>query len=385
MAELGTFLAPVTGDNPSGVDLRNDDRFHALERMARPDITVERDDQNNPSGQTASAVDWGAVLDEAMALAEAGRDLRLLVIVTRALANIDGYQGLADGLKLIADSADQYWDNLHPALRQAATPKDGALRRTNALLQLENDDDGLLGDLGRNVAFSPRGLGPVTGKQLSLAMLDQNTVLREAAGGLNEKERAALVAEHEALVTRVKTACRAHADQEAEAMAALSAEVAAARAALSGLEAVLAGKLGGNGAGVKFAELGQFLDRVAATLSAVEPAAATPAGDTQPAPEAVTNVTAEAQSGGIASAPSASGGGTIPDRLTSRKDVERCLDLIIDFYERTEPSSPLPLMAKRLRRMVPMDFMDLMAELAPSGLKEFRAQAGATDDKKRDG
>jgi type VI secretion system protein ImpA len=32
--------------------------------------------------------------------------------------------------------------------------------------------------------------------------------------------------------------------------------------------------------------------------------------------------------------------------------------------------------------MVPMDFLELMEELAPAGLKEFRALAGVTDSRK---
>jgi type VI secretion system protein ImpA len=62
--------------------------------------------------------------------------------------------------------------------------------------------------------------------------------------------------------------------------------------------------------------------------------------------------------------------------------VLRCLDRIIDFYDRTEPASPIPFLARRMRRMVPMDFLALMEDLAPSGLKEFRSLAGLGDDKR---
>jgi type VI secretion system protein ImpA len=65
--------------------------------------------------------------------------------------------------------------------------------------------------------------------------------------------------------------------------------------------------------------------------------------------------------------------------LASRSDVERCLDLIIDFYERVEPSSPIPHLAQRMRKMVPMNFLQLMEEIAPGGIKEFRGIAGIPD------
>ena len=75
------------------------------------------------------------------------------------------------------------------------------------------------------------------------------------------------------------------------------------------------------------------------------------------------------------------GGAGLPGRVASRQDVMRCLDMIIDFYERTEPSSPIPHLAQRMRKMVPMNFVQLMEEIAPSGMKEFRNLAGSTDAK----
>lgn len=75
-------------------------------------------------------------------------------------------------------------------------------------------------------------------------------------------------------------------------------------------------------------------------------------------------------------------GAGLPDRISSRDDVVKCLDLVVAFYDRTEPSSPIPHLARRVRRMVHMDFVELMEDLAPSGLKEFRLLAGVPDAKK---
>ena len=87
-----------------------------------------------------------------------------------------------------------------------------------------------------------------------------------------------------------------------------------------------------------------------------------------------------------ASAPApAAPAASIPGQINTRRDVERVLDLVIDFYERTEPSSPIPHLARRMRKMVPMNFMQLMEEIAPSGLKEFRTTAGVFDDKNKSG
>ena len=86
-----------------------------------------------------------------------------------------------------------------------------------------------------------------------------------------------------------------------------------------------------------------------------------------------------------AAAPAPAAAPALPGQVNSRRDVERMLDLIIDFYERTEPSSPIPHLARRMRKMVSMNFMQPMEEIAPSGLKEFRNVAGVFDEKNKPG
>ena len=74
--------------------------------------------------------------------------------------------------------------------------------------------------------------------------------------------------------------------------------------------------------------------------------------------------------------------GALPGQVNNRADVEKLLGLIIDYYDRTEPSSPIPHLAKRMKKMVPMNFLQLMEELAPSGMKEFKTVAGVAEEKK---
>ena len=372
------WLDPIEGYNPSGIGLRNELRFHDIERLMQPKIDVVRDDRNNAVSQSAIPVEWSEVLQTAAELSKSGRDLRLLVIVVRALANEGGFGGLGYGLDLLAKSIEAYWENLHPELRDSPSPRDAALRRINALLQLESESDGVLGDLTKQVFFSVRPLGPITGSDLEMAMLDGQAMLREAAQGLNDKEKSVLLEKHEARIQRVKTACKVQAEQDGASFDSLRSEANAALAAFDGLEEILGLKLAADGKANNLPKLGQFLKRVAATLD--NSGTVGPESTVKPPP--VTNVTSQQPSVGLASPPATTGAGAIPDRLNSRGDVEKLLDLIIDFYDRTEPSSPIPHLARRMRRMVPMDFLALMEEMAPSGLKEFKSLAGVGDDKK---
>ncbi len=381
MRDLEAFLAPVDSLNPSGAELRNDARFHAIERLLEPASRRSRLEDKKSGGTGAVTLDWDGLIAEAEDLAGSGRDLRLLVIVARAVANEAGFAGLAAGLTLLTETIERNWDDLHPALREGGTAREAATRRINALYQIENDDNGILGDLQFNTVMAPRGIGAISGADLAAGMLNRNTVLSEAPSGLGDKERAALVAEHEARVNRVLTACRATAAERPEEIAALAADLAGARAALEALEAALNARVADNGTGIGFRALATFLDRATATVASALDDTET-SGASEMTTSEVTSDSKAAPEAPKPAAPAASAAET-PGQINSRRDVERCLDQIIAFYERTEPSSPIPHLARRMRKMVPMNFLELMEEIAPSGMKEFRNVAGASDDKSK--
>ncbi|WP_347266007.1 type VI secretion system ImpA family N-terminal domain-containing protein [Paracoccus sp. (in: a-proteobacteria)] len=360
------FLAPMSVPDSAGLDLRNDMRFLALERALEGASRSLRAEQVEKGNTGDVALDWARLLDEADALAQTGRDLRLLVCATRIMANQRGPEGLAEGLALLAEAIETHWERLHPELRDGATPRDRALRRINALYQIENADAGILGDLEFNTVLTPRGLPAVSGGDLAAGSVTPGMLAAEVSAGLSAAEQAARMARHETRVARVLTACRASRDLEADRVAALAQGLAAALAALERLEAALVAQLGGE-TPVRFADLRRMLERMAATLAStgaqLAAAAAAVAGDS--------------------ATPVATGASGLPARLASRHEVEACLDLVIEFYERNEPASPLPHLARRMKKMVPMNFLQLMEEIAPGGMKEFRNVAGVAEEKPR--
>ncbi|PBC07851.1 type VI secretion system protein TssA [Mesorhizobium sp. WSM3859] len=383
MIDLALWLNPLNGANPSGEDLRNDPAFHELERLTESQKKVEY--EGNNKSEVEVPIDWDSVLAKAEELRSHGRDLRLLVIVTRALTHESGLAGLAQGLTLIAQTFDRHWDTMHPALRSGA-PREAALRRINALIDLQNSQDGLLKDLRGIVFFAPRTVGPIKGSDLEEGSLDEHALMQEAKSGLSTAEKAALVSAHNQLVNRVRTGCKAQLDQDGEAMTSLIADARAVIAALETVDVALNARMEGNGATVP--ELKKFLQRLLTTLERNSSVGAQVAnGAAKPSPQPAQPASTPARNGhgaepmaSVASPVEASTG--LPDRINSRDEVVKCLDLVVAFYDRTEPSSPIPHLARRVRRMVHMDFVELMEDLAPSGLKEFRLLAGVPDPKK---
>ena len=133
------------------------------------------------------------------------------------------------------------------------------------------------------------------------------------------------------------------------------------RDALSDIEAINAvfdTKL--PGAGPELDPLVRLLRRAVARL-------ASEAGEPEPAAEAETSPDAPAES---RAAPAASG------EITSQRDVEQALDRIISYYAKYEPSSPLPILLARAKKLVGADFMTIVQEIAPAGADNVKLIGG---------
>ena len=63
--------------------------------------------------------------------------------------------------------------------------------------------------------------------------------------------------------------------------------------------------------------------------------------------------------------------------MAGRDDVLLLIDKICAYYARAEPSSPVPLLLKRARRLVNKEFIEIMRDLAPDGLAQIELIRGA--------
>lgn len=371
MFDLAPWLEPLSDQNPSGDSLRDHPEFLEIERLTAPRADAGRNETGrSEAGPAPAPVDWSEVLRRCEGLRSSGRDLRLIVLVVRAHANQRGFAGLADGLILVERTIERHWDTLYPELRADPDPAEAAFRRLNALAGLQTGPS-VLADLRARAAFSIRTFGPVTGADLERGSMEVAAVLAGFVG-ISEETRLREAEQQEQLIQRVRAACAALAEQAPDRLVEEAAAVRAAIAAAEALEKAVAERAGPGG---RLADLQQFLRRVSATLDQAV---------TKEAPEGTAETGAsEAQASGLDSGPAPAAGAAAPGRIGSREDVIRALDGIIEFYARVEPSSPVPFLARRMRRMVPMDFLQLIEDLTPGGLKEFRLLAGLSEDGKK--
>ena len=143
--DLAKLLAPIPGDNPSGVDLRWEPLYDQI-RNAR---TVEKDMLGQASEEE---VNWSEVAQLTMdALAKRSKHLMVGAWLTEALIALYGFAGLRDGMRLLYGLLDQFWDSVYPQ------PDDGDLEpRAAPLVWLMDADRGArLPNRIREIALLP--------------------------------------------------------------------------------------------------------------------------------------------------------------------------------------------------------------------------------------
>lgn len=112
MPVAAELLAPIAGDNPSGVYLRYDPVYDKIKEARRESdggaLAVEAD---------AKRADFPLVIKLCIQeLSKRTKDLDIAVFLTEALLRRDGYAGLRDGLELLHGLVDTFWDTVYPEI-----------------------------------------------------------------------------------------------------------------------------------------------------------------------------------------------------------------------------------------------------------------------------
>lgn len=112
--DLDTLLAPIAGENPSGIDVRYT-RYDVIKEARREDDGLPKGDWEEKG--TVKVADWKKVVDiSSETLATESKDLQIAAWLLEALVKEEGFPGLRDGLKLIKELHNRFWDTLHPII-----------------------------------------------------------------------------------------------------------------------------------------------------------------------------------------------------------------------------------------------------------------------------
>jgi type VI secretion system protein ImpA len=348
LIDLDVLLRELSPAQPCGEDLEYDANYGALERATRGKPEQVFGNTTVP----AEPPDWMQVQKLALALFERTKDLRIAAYLTQALIRTEGWIGFRDGLMLIHGLLEQYWEPVYPVL----DPDDDndPTSRINTIVTL-CDPEMTLDGLRFAPLVNARGIGSFSLRDWQIA----NKEIVPPKGAVALPELNVIEAAFQQVDFLV--------------LQATAAAISQARQLLANIETVLLTQVG----------VGAAPDMTALTglIKEAEKIIAVPlALRIEQSPELVNDAVAESPTdeehsvGANTGQPAAS---SALNAINNRNDVIRTLDLLCDYYQRQEPSSPIPLLLRRAKLLVKKDFLEILQELAPDGLAQAQALRGS--------
>lgn len=313
-----------------GEDFEYSVEFIELERLIRVQDTVEY-------GQyvyTSEPVDWVRVEKLCRDLYENTLDLRVIVILARCLLERYGLSGFIAGLRLISLLLRQRWENFHPQL--VAENQFDPLIRINTLAELAVPAI-IMVALKRQVLATTED-----GQVLYLADLE---TIYSAQGSAQSEQ-------HKLLSKLISPNCSVELVRNIGQINAICRELneitlcLEAKAEIQNMSPLQS--MSGS--------LRKWVSVVEADISVV---AAQP------------SASIHQESGGFAQTKQGNSE-SLGNSYQSREDIVRALDAICSYYNEQEPSSPIPFLLARVRRLTTMRFINIIAELAPEALTDLR-------------
>ncbi len=110
------ILAPIPGDNPSGIDLRYDNKLLVFDKIK--EARRQDDDLAQGAWQTErKTANWPVVMKLAQdSIATSSKDLQLAAYLTEALLQTERFPGLRQGLDLTFRMLTEFWDTVYPVI-----------------------------------------------------------------------------------------------------------------------------------------------------------------------------------------------------------------------------------------------------------------------------
>lgn len=338
---MSDILKPHGETAPSGENLEYDPDFIAMELAGQP----EEERQAGKEIVEGSDPDYKDLAKKARVVLERSHDLRAAVYLADSELRLKGLVGFAEITAYLRGCLEEYWDTCHPQLD--ADDDNDPMMRINAVSGLGGRTTILRGLRTAAPLTNSRAVGRITLRDIEIANGEAQPREDETPKSTNEIDAAFTDTPTEDLEEYFRSATSALEDVRA-------------------IDAVFSERTPGFGPALD--DLQRMLARIVKALSAHVEADA-PA-DTAEAEGAATEGDPR---------PAAKSAG-VPGEITTRADVIAALDRIMVYYKRHEPSSPLPIILKRAKRLVGASFMTIINDLAPSGAESVKLVSGGVEE-----
>lgn len=351
MLPLPLLLAPVSPDSPSGVDSSSTMILSELEMLVRREVGMV-------GSEVPEEPDWKLVETQALTAAKASKDLRIAGLLTAALLRSTGLEGLWEGLQLIHGYLETYWDSVYPQLD--ASDANDPTERINAIANLAaplgSDGDAL------RMIEAVRKAAVLTAPQVGRFTLEHYLA---AKGAMPWPANAGAAPTPALLEAAAK-------DAGASAVTQTIGIVEGCLIEANTITSIFKTRSGPS--------MYPVLEPLTRELKTILTWLGGPA-KANAALAATAERTAASTTAGVKSPSNIDTPAPLSGEITSRDDVIRALDGIVRYYEQNEPSSPVPFLLKRIRRLVPMDFLQLITELTPDSTDKILLLTGRIEEK----
>jgi type VI secretion system protein ImpA len=332
-----SLLQPISVDQPCGENLEDTvllSSFDALRLFGQsrsPEAPADALDTRKP-------IEWGELRTNALEALGKSKDLRVLAYLGTALLRTDGIPSFFETLKVASHWIENFWPQVYPLIDE------DAIARRNALNCLA-DPMAVVERFRRVPIVESRQHGKYSLRDIDLAT-------GQLQPGKDE------VKPDEAPMNAALS------EMPLEELTALQQGTADAMAALNSIDGKLRSE-GGPEVAPTFDALSTQLVKLNRLLRAqLALRQGTAGGDAA----AETGAAAGQQAAVVAIG-----------AIRSREDAVRVLDAVSEFFRRNEPSSPIPLIVERAKRLISKDFLEVLADIAPEALGSARSAGGLRD------
>jgi type VI secretion system protein ImpA len=340
MINVDDLLRPMSSEHPCGGDLSYDPALQELDGLVEGKPETQFSDGEEPN--------WKQVHQHCVSLFGRTKDLRVTVNLALAELQLEGFPGLASGLRLIRGLLELYWDTIHPKLDPDF--ENDPLERVNIVSSISTPE-GTFGDplqFLRRVRRAPLCLS----QQLGAFSLYQIQAANAKPVATSEEDQT-----QTKKVPDAATIDAAFRDSNPDFLSQIDQSISSAINDLNGINEFLDRTVGVT----KSADFDPLKFLLSEARKHVSHYLQSPAG--RPASE---EPGLRAETGGIPEIEKTSGA------ILARKDVLRSLDAICAYYENTEPSSPVLLLLRRAQQLVGKNFNEILQELAPDAVAQVK-------------
>lgn len=318
--QLEQLAGPVSPENPCGLSLDGTPELAALDAYRIFGLLVAPPEEP----------DWRELRNRSLTVLEQSRDLGVLAHLTAAVLRTDTLVEALAIFPLMHTWLTGHFDHVHPVIDE------DAIARRNAL-NCFCDRVAIIDPLRRLPLLTHPQVGPLSLRDIDIATGVQTNPDPDSEPRLESEVTTALQQTDAQLLNRI-------AERSASAIQTLNA-----------VQELIREKCGESGV-PNFDAIKIQLERIHRFISPRIPQVAASGGST---PASVD----------IAVSPG--------NAIRSRREAVQALEAVASYFRNNEPNSPVPLLLERAKRWISMDFIALLADIAPDALEQARRVTGS--------